>query len=89
MPIPKAQEVKLSDAERQELEKLTRQYQIGQPIALRARIVLAAAQGLKNKETVAKYSVTNVAISRLWLAKSLKIRNDRSRNGVREKSQMS
>jgi putative transposase len=65
MPIPKAQEVKLSDAERQGLEKLTRQNQIGQQIALRARIVLAAAHGLKNKEIVEKYQVTADTV-RLW-----------------------
>lgn len=38
MPIPKAQEVKLSDAERQGLEKLVKRHQIGQQIALPARI---------------------------------------------------
>ena len=42
MPIPKAQEVKLSDAERQGLEKLVKRHQVGQQIALRARIILAA-----------------------------------------------
>lgn len=52
MPIPKAQEVKLSDTERQGLEKLVKRHQVGQQIALRARIVLAAADGLKNKEIV-------------------------------------
>jgi hypothetical protein len=57
MPIPKAQEVKLSDAERQGLEKLLKRHQVGQQIALRAKIVLAAANGLKNKQIVAKYAV--------------------------------
>lgn len=49
MPNPKAQEVKLSDAERQGLEKLVKRHQVGQQIALRARIVLAAADGLKKR----------------------------------------
>ena len=50
MPNPKAQVVILSEAERQGLEKLTKRHQVGQQIALRARIVLAAANGQKNKE---------------------------------------
>ena len=65
MPIPRAQEVKLSDAERQGLEKLVKRHQVGQQIALRARIVLAAADGQKNKEIVAKYTVT-ADTARLW-----------------------
>ena len=65
MPIPKAQEVVLSDAERQGLGKLIKRHQVGQQMALRARIVLAAADGLKNKEIVAKYQVTADTV-RLW-----------------------
>jgi putative transposase len=65
MPIPKAKEVNLSDTERQGLEKLTKRHQIGQQIALRARIVLAAADGHKNKEIVQKYQVTADTV-RLW-----------------------
>ena len=65
MPIPKAKVVNLSDAERQGLEKLTKRHQIGQQIALRARIVLAAADGLKNQELVEKYQVT-ADTARLW-----------------------
>jgi len=65
MPIPKAKEVKLSDAERQGLVKLTKRHQIGQQIALRARIILAAAAGYKNKEIVQKYQVTADTV-RLW-----------------------
>ena len=65
MPIPTAQVVVLSEAERQGLEKLIKRHQVGQQIALRARIVLAAAGGLKNKEIVAKYSITADTV-RLW-----------------------
>lgn len=65
MPIAKAQAVKLSDSERQGLEKLVKRHQVGQQIALRARIVLAAAEGLKNKDIVAKYGVTADTV-RLW-----------------------
>jgi transposase len=65
MPIPKAQVVILSEAERQGLEKLTKRHQVGQQIAVRARIVLAAARGLKNKDIVEKYQVTADTV-RLW-----------------------
>ena len=58
MPNPKAKVVSLSDKERQGLEKLIKRHQVGQQIALRARIVLAAAEGQKNKEIVEKYQVT-------------------------------
>lgn len=65
MPIPKAQIVKLSDAERYGLEKLIKRHQVGQQIALRARIVLAGAGGLKNKEIAQTYGVTLDTV-RLW-----------------------
>ena len=74
MPIPKAQEVKLSDAEHQGLEKLVKRHQVGQQIALRARIVLAAADGLTNKEIVAKYSVT-ADTARLWRNRWVKLQD--------------
>jgi putative transposase len=45
MPSPKATEVKLSEEERTNLEQLIRRHNVGQQIALRARIVLAAGQG--------------------------------------------
>ena len=50
MPIPRAREVKLSEAERDSLAKLIKRHQVGQQIALRAKIVLAAGDGQKNKE---------------------------------------
>jgi transposase len=65
MPIPKAKVVALSDTERQGLEKLIKRHQVGQQIAMRARIVLAAANGYKNKEIVRKYQVTADTV-RLW-----------------------
>jgi len=74
MPIPKAQVVILSEAERQGLEKLTKRHQVGQQIALRARIVLAAAEGLKNKEIVVKYGVTADTV-RLWRNRWVKLQD--------------
>ena len=65
MPIPKAKVVTLSDAERQGLEKLIKRHQVGQQIAMRARIVLAAANSYKNNEIVQKYQVTADTV-RLW-----------------------
>src|SRR6266511_5590346 len=65
MPIPQAQVVNLSEAEQQSLEKLIKRHQVGQQIALRARIILAAADGQKNKEIVQEYQVTADTV-RLW-----------------------
>ena len=72
MPIPKAQVVNLSEAERQGLEKLIKRHQVGQQIALRARIILAAADGQKNKEIVQEYQVTADTV-RLWRNRWVKL----------------
>jgi len=74
MPNPRAQVVNLSEAERQGLEKLTKRHQVGQQIALRARIVLAAADGQKNKEIVEKYQVTADTV-RLWRNRWVKLQD--------------
>ena len=74
MPIPKAQVVDLTDAERYGLEKLIKRHQVGQQIALRARIVLAAAQGLKNKEVAQTYNVTLDTV-RLWRNRWVKLQD--------------
>jgi putative transposase len=74
MPIPKAQEVKLSDAERQGIEKLVKRHQVGQQTALRARIVLAAGDGLKNKEIMTKYAITADTV-RLWRNRWVKLQD--------------
>jgi transposase len=65
MPIPKAKVVILSEVEKQGLEKLIKRHQTGQQVALRARIVLAAADRLKNKEIAEKYQVAADTV-RLW-----------------------
>jgi putative transposase len=74
MPIPKAQVVTLSEEERQGLEKLVKRHQVGQQIALRARIILAAADGLKNKEIVEKYHLASVTVS-LWRNRWVKLQD--------------
>jgi putative transposase len=50
MAGPKPPIVKLTDAERQELEKLVKRHGTRQRIALRARIILLAAAGKNNAE---------------------------------------
>jgi putative transposase len=74
MPIPKAQVVNLSDAERQGLEKLIKRHQVGEQIALRAKIVLAAAGGEKNKEIAQTYDVTLDTV-RLWRNRWVKLQD--------------
>src|SRR5438552_14406861 len=47
---PRPPEIVLSEQERAELERLVRGYTTGQQLAVRARIVLAAGDGLNNSE---------------------------------------
>ena len=74
MPIPKAQEVKLSEIERQGLEKLIKRHQIGQQMALRARIVLAAAGGETN-EGIARENKVSSETVRLWRNRWVKLQD--------------
>jgi transposase len=74
MSGPKAQVVNLSDAERAGLEKLVKRHQVGQQIAVRARIVLEAAEGKKNQEIREKYGVT-LDTARLWRARWVKLQD--------------
>jgi transposase len=74
MPIPKAQVVKLSDIERAGLEKLIKRHQVGQQIALRARIILAAADAQKNTEIAQAYRVTLDTV-RLWRNRWVKLQD--------------
>jgi len=74
MPIPKAQEVKLSEIERQGLEKLIKRHQIGQQMALRARIVLAAARGETNERIARENKVSSETV-RLWRNRWIKLQD--------------
>ena len=65
MPGPKPPVVDLTEEERQELEKLVRRYSTPQQIALRARIVLAAAEGKGNAQ-IAREEEVDVHTSRRW-----------------------
>ena len=74
MPMPKAQVVNLSGAERAGLEKMIKRHQVGQQIALRARIVLAAAREQKNTEIAQAYQVTLDTV-RLWRNRWVKLQD--------------
>ena len=65
MPSPKAVEVVLSESEREQLESWARRGKSAQALALRSRIVLAAAEGLKNTEIAARLSVDHTTV-RKW-----------------------
>jgi putative transposase len=65
IPTPKPTPVKLTDAERQGLRKLVKRHTVSQQIALRGRIVLAAAEG-KNNTQIAKEQDTTLSTVRLW-----------------------
>ena len=50
MPSPYAVRIELADGEREQLESWSRRHTSAPALALRARIVLAAAEGLNNTE---------------------------------------
>ena len=58
MPFPKATEVNLTEEERTGLEQLVRRHNVGQQIALRGRIILAAGQGQTNSGIAADLKVS-------------------------------
>src|SRR5215207_529580 len=67
---PKPLPITLSDHERQELLVLTRAHRTPQQLALRAQLVLAAADGANNAQIARQYAVT-VDTARLWRARWL------------------
>lgn len=64
MPIPSAAEIVLSDEERAHLEAWARRRTSAQGLADRSRIVLAAAEGLKNTEIAARLGVTRPMVTK-------------------------
>lgn len=74
MPTPKAQVVKLSEKEREELEKLVSKHQTGQQMALRARIILAANSGQTNTAIGQKYEVKHDTV-KLWRNRWVKLQD--------------
>ena len=62
---PKPPRIELTDAERQALEELVRRHRTAQQIALRARIVLTAAEGYNNAQ-IARQLGVSIDTVRLW-----------------------
>ena len=71
---PKAQLV-LTESEREQLTALTLRRKTAQAMALRARIVLACADGVANKEVAARQRVTQQTVSK-WRARFVEQRLD-------------
>jgi len=67
---PKPTAIALSDAECQELEQLARRHSTPQQIALRARIVLAAADGANNCQ-IARQLDVSLDMARRWRSRWL------------------
>jgi putative transposase len=62
---PKPPAIELTDAERQALDELVRRHSTPQQIALRARVVLTAAEG-KNNAQVSRQLGVSLDMVRLW-----------------------
>ncbi len=65
MPGPKPPQLTLTEADQQGLKKISRRYSTSQQLALRARIILLAAEG-KNHAEVAHALHISVDMARLW-----------------------
>jgi DNA-binding NarL/FixJ family response regulator len=65
MPIPTAVSIQLTDEERSLLESFTRRHTSAQALALRARIVLAAADGVTNGEIAERLGVSRPTVNQV------------------------
>ena len=72
MPSPKPVPLKLSEAERTELERLVKRHTVSQQIALRGRIIQAAAAG-KNNSQIAKELQVGRQMVRVWRERWLQL----------------
>jgi len=64
MPIPTAVSIELTDEERALLESFTRRHTSAQALALRARIVLAAADGVTNGDIAERLGVSRPTVTK-------------------------
>src|SRR3954468_21001161 len=64
MPSSTAAVVVLSDEERDQLERWTRRRTSAQALALRARIVLLAAEGLRNTEIAQRLGISRPPVTK-------------------------
>jgi len=65
MPTPKPCQIELSGVEQEALGKMVNRHNVGQQIALRGRIVLAAASGKSNSQISGELGVNRETV-RLW-----------------------
>jgi len=65
MPNPKPLPLELTEIEKEGLEKLIKRHSVGQQIAMRGRIVLAAGSG-QNNSRIAREMKVNLETVRLW-----------------------
>lgn len=75
MPSPRAVELLLSDEEREQLQAWARRRKSAQALAQRSRIVLAAAEGLKNTEIAARLGI-NRGMAATWRSRFAEQRLD-------------
>ena len=68
MPGPKPPEIVLTEQERNELERVARARTTEQQLAVRARVVLLAAEGLSSSEVARRLRV-DVSTARQWRAR--------------------
>ena len=71
---PKPPAITLTEVERQELQRLIKRHTTPQQIALRARLILAAADGLNNAQ-VAHQEAVSVDTARHWRTRWLEWRS--------------
>jgi len=64
MPDPRAVSVVLSDEERKQLEAWARRPKSAQALAMRSRIVLAGAEGLRNTEIAERFGITRAMVGK-------------------------
>ena len=65
MPGPRPEPVELSESERNELQQLVRKYTTAQQIALRARVILLAAEGLNHRQIGRELKISR-DMARTW-----------------------
>lgn len=75
MPNPNLQPLDLSEAERTELQSLAARRSTAQALALRARIVLACAEGGQNKEVAARLGLDRQTVGK-WRRRFIEQRLD-------------
>ena len=74
MPIPKPLPLQLDQNEKDGLEQLIKRHKAGQQIVLRARIILAAAEGKSNCQIARELQVSRQMV-RLWRERWLQLQS--------------